>query len=85
MAQDPAQICAQIEAVRARLERELDELGPVVSRRLRRARRALQVGTVAGIILIARHFRSGRKSKHRRRGRARGGCCSKCHGKHRRR
>jgi len=85
MAQDAAQIRAQIEAVRARLDEELDELGPVVSRRLHRAKRLAQVGAIAGIVLIVAHFLPGRKHEHRRRGRVRAGCCSRCRGKKRRR
>jgi hypothetical protein len=85
MAQSPAQIRTQIEAVRTRLEEDLDEFGPVVSRRLHRARRLAQVGTIAGIVLVALHFLPNRKPKRRRRGHARGDCSLKCCGKHRRR
>jgi len=84
MAQDSAQIRAQIEAVQARLEKDLDEFRPILSRRLRRARRLAQIGALSGIALIARRLLTGRKREHRRRGRARGGCCSKCRGKLRR-
>ncbi|MHB8059445.1 MAG: DUF3618 domain-containing protein [Gaiellaceae bacterium] len=61
MAQDPAQIRAQIEAVRARLEEDLDELGPVLSRRLHRARRTAQIGGLAVVALIARRLLPSRK------------------------
>jgi hypothetical protein len=84
MAQDSAQIRAQIEAARAQLENDIDEFGPVVSRRLNRARRLAQAGALAGFALIVRRL-LGRKHKHHQRGRARGGCCSKCRGKQRRR
>jgi hypothetical protein len=84
MAQDSAQIRAEIEAVRARLEKDLDELGPVISRRLHRARRLAQIGALAGVALIARRL-LGRKGEHRRRERTQGGCCSRCRGKSRRR
>jgi hypothetical protein len=67
------------------LEEDIDELGPIISRRLRRARRLAQIGALAAIALIARRLLSGRKRKHRRREHARGGCCSKCRGKSRRR
>jgi hypothetical protein len=85
MAQDPAQIRAQIEAVRARLEEDLDQFEPVVARRLRRARRVGQAGGLAGIALIVRRLLRGRKREQRGRARKRAGCCAKCHGKHRRR
>jgi hypothetical protein len=67
------------------LEEDLDELGPIISRRLQRARRLAQIGALAAIALIARRLLSGRKRKHRRREHARGSCCSKCRGKSRRR
>ena len=79
MAKDSAQIRAQIEAVRARLEDDIDELGPVVSRRLHRAKRLAQVGAVAGIGLVVVLLLPARK--HRRRAHKRAGCCSKCRGK----
>jgi hypothetical protein len=63
MAQDSAQIRAQIEAVRSRLEADLDELGPVFSRRLHRARRLAQIGTLAVFALIARRLLRGRKRR----------------------
>ena len=63
MAQDSAQIRAQIEVVRARLEEDLDEFGPVVSRRLHRARRLAQIGGLTTIALIARRFLPGRKRR----------------------
>ncbi len=75
MAQDPAQIRAQIEAVRARLEDDLDEVGPVVSRRLHRARRLAQVGAIAGVALVVVLLLPARRQK--RRARRREGCCSK--------
>lgn len=84
MAQDSAQIRAEIEAVRARLEKDLDELGPVISRRLHRARRLAQIGALAGVALIARRL-LGRKGEHRRQGSTQGGCCSRCRRKSRRR
>lgn len=65
MAQDSAQIRAQIEAARARLEKDLDELGPVISRRLHRARRLVQTGAVAAIALIVRRHLPGRKRGRR--------------------
>ena len=85
MAKDSAQIRAQIEAVQARLEEDLDELGPVLARRLQRARRLARIAALTGSALIARRLLTGRKHEHRRRGRAHGGCCSKCCGKKRRR
>lgn len=85
MAQSPAQIRAQIEIVRARLGDELDELAPVVLRRLHRARRLAQAGAFAGIGLIVRRLLAGRKHEHQGRARKRAGCCSKCRGKLRRR
>ena len=85
MAQDSTQIRAQIDAVRARLEEDLDELVPVFSLRLHRARRTAQIGGLAVIALIARRLLPGRKRKHRRQESTRGGCCSKCRGKSRRR
>ena len=85
MAKDSAQIRAQIEAVQARLEKDLDELGPVLSRRLQRARRLAQIAALSGFALIARRLLTRQKHEHRRRGRARGGCCSSCCGKKRRR
>ena len=85
MAQSPAQIRAQIETVRASLEEELDELGPVVARRLQRARRLGQAGGLAGIALIVRRLLTGRKRGQRGRAAKHSGCCAKCHGKHRRR
>jgi hypothetical protein len=51
--------------VRARLEKDLDELGPVISRRLRRARRLAQTGAVAAIALIVRRHLPGRKRERR--------------------
>jgi len=63
MAQDSAQIRAQIEAVRARLEADLDELTPVIARRLHRARRLAQIGALTTIALIARRFLPGRKRR----------------------
>ena len=85
MAKDSAQIRAQIEAAQARLEEDLDELGPVLSRRLQRARRLTQIAALGGFALIARRLLTRRKHEHRRRGRARKGCCSRCCGKKRRR
>ena len=85
MAKDSAQIRAQIEAVQARLEEDLDELGPVLARRLQRARHLAQITALAGIALIARRLLTRQKREHRRRGRARRGCCSNCCGKKRRR
>lgn len=85
MAQSPAQIRAQIETVRARLEEELDELGPLIARRLKRARRLAKAGALAGTILSVRRLLTGGKRKHRGRARKQSGCCTKCHGKHRRR
>ena len=85
MAQSPAQIRAQIETVRARLEEELDELGPVIARRLQRARRLTKAGALAGTILTVRRLLTGGKRKHRGRARKQASCCAKCHGKHRRR
>jgi hypothetical protein len=85
MAKDSAQIRAQIEDVQVRLEEDLDEFGPILSRRLRRARRLAQIGSFAGIALITRRLLTGRKREHRHRGRARGGRCPKCRGMHRRR
>jgi hypothetical protein len=63
MAQEPAQIRAQIEAVRARLEEDLDEIAPVISRRLHRARRLTQIGALAAVALIARRLLPGRKRR----------------------
>jgi hypothetical protein len=85
MAKDSAQIRAQIEATQARLEEDLDELGPVLARRLQRARRLAQISALGGFALITRRLLTRRKHEHRRRGRARKGCCSKCCGKKRRR
>lgn len=85
MAQDSAQIRAQIEAVRARLEENLDEFGPVVSRRLHRARRLAQIGAIAGTGLVVALILSIRKLGHRRRARPRGGLCSRCRATSRRR
>ena len=85
MAQSPAEIRAQIETVRARLEEELDELGPVIARRLQRARRLTKAGALAGTILTVRRLLTGGKRKHRGRARKQASCCAKCHGKHRRR
>jgi hypothetical protein len=85
MAKDPAQIRAQIEALRARIDEDIDELGPVVARRLHRARRLAQFGVVAGIGLVVVLLLPARKLKHRRHAHTRGGLCSKCHGKLRRR
>ena len=85
MAQSPAQIRAQIDTVRARLEEELDELGPVIARRLQRARRLTKAGALAGTILTVRRLLTGGKRKHRGRARKQASCCAKCHGKHRRR
>ena len=85
MAQSPAEIRAQIETVRARLEEELDELGPVIARRLQRARRLTKAGALAGTILTVRRLLTGGKRKHRGRARKQSSCCAKCHGKHRRR
>jgi hypothetical protein len=47
------------------LEKDLDELGPVIARRLRRARRLAQTGTVAAIALIVRRHLPSRKREHR--------------------
>ncbi|HEY5160997.1 MAG TPA: hypothetical protein VII83_08010, partial [Gaiellaceae bacterium] len=66
------------------MEEDLDEFGPVVSRRLHRARRLAQVGTIAGIGLIVALLLSVRRLKSHRRTR-RDGCCSSCRGKKRRR
>jgi len=85
MAQSPAQIRAQIETVRGRLEEELDELGPLIARRLKRARRLAKAGALAGTILSVRRLLTGGKRGHRGRARKQAGCCAKCHGKHRRR
>ena len=85
MAKDSAQIRAQIEALRARLEEDIDEFGPVVARRLHRARRLAQVGAIAAIGLVVVLLLPVRKLKHRRQAHARGSRCSKCHGKLRRR
>jgi hypothetical protein len=85
MAQSPAQIRAQIETVRARLEEELDEIEPIVARRLQRARRLTKAGALAGTVLAARRLLTGGKRKQRDRARKQAGCCRKCRGKHRRR
>jgi chorismate mutase len=85
MAQNPAQIRAQIETVRARLEEELDELGPLIARRLQRARRVAKAGALAGTILTARRLLTGGRRKHRDRARKQASCCAKFHGKRRRR
>lgn len=85
MAQDSTQIRAQIDAVKARLEEDLDEFGPVFTRRLQRARRTAQIGGLAVVALIVRRFLPGRKRKDRRQELTRGGCCSKRRGKSRRR
>lgn len=85
MAQSPAQIRAQIDTVRARLEEELDELGPVIARRLNRARRLAKAGALAGTILSARRLLTGGKRKQRGRAAKRSGCFAKRHGKHRHR
>ena len=85
MAQSPAQIRAQIETVRTRLEEELDELGPLIARRVKRARRLAKAGALAGTILSVRRLLTGGKRKHLGRARKQAGCCTKCHGKHRRR
>jgi len=85
MAQSPTQIRAQIETVRTRLEEELDEFGPVIARRLQRARRLTKAGALAGTILTVRRLLTGGKRKHRGRARKQASCCAKCHGKHRRR
>jgi chorismate mutase len=83
MAQNPAQIRAQIETVRARLEEELDELGPLIARRLRRARRVAKAGALAGTVLTARRLLTGGKRGQRDRARKQAGCCAKFHRKHR--
>ncbi len=77
MAKSPAQIRAQIETVRARMEEELDELGPVVARRLQRARRLAKAGALAGTILTVRRLLTGGKRKHRGRERKQAGCCAR--------
>ena len=63
MAQDSAQIRAQIEAVRARLEADLDELAPIISRRLHRARRLAEIGGLTTIALIARRLLPSRRRR----------------------
>lgn len=85
MAQSPAEIRAQIETVRARLEEELDELGPLVARRLKQARRLAKAGALAGTILSVRRLLTGGKRKHQGRAQKHSGCCAKRRGKSRRR
>ncbi len=76
MAESATQIRAQIEAARARLEEDLEQLGPLVSRRLQRARRLAVIGALAAaavlllpiLRLTLRHrarARAGRRSKQR--------------------
>jgi len=85
MAKESAQIRAQIESVRARLEENLDQFEPLVARRLHRGKRLAQVGAIAGIVLVVALIVPGSKLRHRRRAHTRGGYCSRCRGKLRRR
>jgi len=66
------------------LEENLDQFEPIVARRLRRGKRLAQVGAIAGIVLVVALIVPGRKLKHRR-AQSRGGHCSRCRGKLRRR
>lgn len=89
MAKDAAQIRAQIGDVRARLEEDLDKFEPIVSRRLHRARRFVQVVTIvliglAGARILHRHGR-GRPVHAGKNRCAKCHCCKKCRALFRRR
>jgi len=76
MAQSPAQVRAQIEAVRARLDEQLDELQPIVAQRLHRARRQAQVGAIGAVALIAVLLLPVRRRRRRKRAQAQEGLLS---------
>jgi hypothetical protein len=75
MAEDPAQIRDQINAVRLRLEHDLERLQPIVLRRLSRAKRLGELAAVAVLTLAVMRLLVVLKPALRRRSRTRRGRC----------